>query len=161
MTSTTDTRTTRSPATAGVPGSDYDKTLTFDASPDVVFDALTTTDGLSGWWVPVTGSGLEGGELRFQFGHGTKVTRVDQAERPSAVRWSVLRCEPAPDWEGTTISFDISATADGGSRLEFRHAGLVPELECYSMCSQGWDYYLPSLVDFVDTGQGRPASRGA
>ena len=37
---------------------DYQSRLTIAASADAVFDALTTIEGLAGWWTPVTGDGL-------------------------------------------------------------------------------------------------------
>jgi hypothetical protein len=40
--------------------------------------------------------------------------------------------------------------------LEFRHQGLTPRLECYDHCARGWEYFLPSLRDHVETGTGRP-----
>jgi hypothetical protein len=46
-----------------------------------------------------------------------------------------------------------------GCDLLFRHAGLSPQLECYDMCRAGWDQYLPSLRDYIDTGTGNPYSR--
>ncbi len=33
---------------------DYVSRLTLKASPDAVFDALTTLDGLAAWWTPFT-----------------------------------------------------------------------------------------------------------
>ena len=39
---------------------DYQSRVTLTASPDVVFEALTTTEGLAAWWTPVTGDGLTG-----------------------------------------------------------------------------------------------------
>ena len=44
------------------------------ASPDKVYDALTTVDGLAGWWTDdATGSADVGGVLEFRF-----VPRADQ-----------------------------------------------------------------------------------
>ncbi len=40
----------------------------------------------------------------------------------------------------------------------FRHQGLRPRFECYDMCRTGWDQYLPSLQDYVDSGTGNPFS---
>ena len=43
--------------------------------------------------------------------------------------------------------------------LLFQHASLSPQLECYDMCRAGWDQYLPSLRDYIDTGTGNTYSR--
>ena len=140
------------------PHADFESTRIFTAAPDVVFDALTTPSHISGWWTRVTGSGLEGGELRFVFPNLELLARVERAERPTSVEWAVLDCG-MEDWIGTSIIFELAPTATGGTRLEFRHAGLTPQLECFDQCSAGWTFYLPSLVDYVDTGVGRPNSR--
>jgi hypothetical protein len=38
---------------------------------------------------------------------------------------------------GTTITFDITEV-DGGTQVRFTHVGLVPEFECYDVCSDAW-----------------------
>ncbi|HVA92119.1 MAG TPA: SRPBCC domain-containing protein [Chloroflexota bacterium] len=148
--------TSSSAAAPSTLDADFAATMSFKSPADTVFEALTTPAGLARWWAPVSGSGLTGGELTFVFGDHPVLLRVDQAERPSVVRWTVLASAPLPDWVGTTISFDVSPLETGGSRLHFRHTGLTPRLECFDMCREGWEQYLPSLVDYVDSGQGNP-----
>lgn len=134
---------------------DYQATRSFTAAPAAVLAALTTLDGLAGWWSPVTGSTEPGAELTFSFGqHGSNTVRVEEPS-PAGVRWTVLTAEPAPEWDGTSICFDIEPS-DGGSVLRFRHRGLTPQLACYDDCYSGWAWYLDSLVDHVDRGAGRP-----
>lgn len=134
---------------------DFRATKTFAADPDAVFAALTDVDALTGWWSPAGGGAAAGDTLRFLMGDQEVVMRVDEADRPSRVRWSVLACEPVPDWVGTTITFDIMASSTG-SELDFRHHGLNPDLECFGICHAGWTRHLASLVDYVDRGSGRP-----
>ncbi|MDQ6637936.1 MAG: SRPBCC domain-containing protein [Candidatus Dormibacteraeota bacterium] len=111
---------------------------------------------MAGWWTSVSGSGLKGGELTFVFGgHGPLVLRVDEAERPALVRWAVISSEPTPEWAGTTISFELTPRSAGGCDLSFRHKGLAPRLECYNDCKNGWDHFVPSLRDYVETGEGK------
>ena len=142
---------------AGADG-DFTATVTFTNGPDAVYEALATTSGISGWWVPATGSAETGGELTFDFGGGLKLTGVDEATRPLFVRWTVLICEPAPDWVGTRIHFELNALDNGGTRLAFRHEGLTAQLECFESCHAGWTHYLGSLAAYVETGIGWPAS---
>lgn len=52
-------------ATSAPGNTDYQTTIGVKASPGALFDALTGLDGLSAWWVPVTGLGDAGGELKF------------------------------------------------------------------------------------------------
>jgi uncharacterized protein YndB with AHSA1/START domain len=135
---------------------DYQSRLTLTASADAVFDALTTVEGLAGWWTTVTGDGLTGGELTFSFGPASQaVMRVDVAERGVGVRWTNLACM-LEDWVGTTVHFALEATPAGGTELKFRHAGLTPRLECFTDCKSGWDHFIPSLRAYVETGTGHP-----
>jgi len=138
------------------PDEDYRATLEFTAPPEAVFAALTTLRGVAGWWTDATGDGGPGGELRFFFGDDVPaVMRVDEAT-PTLVRWTCLSYAPLPDWAGTTITFALSPRSDGGSELAFQHRGLTPQVECYAMCKDGWDHFLPSLRAYVETGQGNP-----
>ncbi len=134
---------------------DFRSTKTFATAPDEVFSALTDIDALTGWWTPA-GGGVDAGDmLHFLMGDQEVVMRVEEAERPSRVRWSVLVCEAAPDWVGTSIIFDLEPVG-AGTELRFHHLGLNPGLECFEMCQAGWTRHLASLVDYVDRGAGSP-----
>ena len=136
---------------------DYEKTLRIEASADDVFDAVTTADGLTAWWTEADGIGTTDGELRFTMTAPEPLrVRVDEAHRPSSVRWTVVECTFERDWEGTHPTFTIAPLGDGASELTFRHVGLTDELECIDMCTQGWNHYLGSLRSYVETGRGDP-----
>ncbi|HUK69309.1 MAG TPA: SRPBCC domain-containing protein [Streptosporangiaceae bacterium] len=127
------------------------------ASPDALFDALTTVTGLASWWNPATGSGKVGGELRFIMNAAEPlVIHVDEATRPTPVRWSVTDCPFLPDWIGTRPAFTITPVDDGTSELHFRHHGLTEELECTDMCTRSWNHYMTSLRDYLESGCGSP-----
>jgi hypothetical protein len=41
-----------------------------------------------------------------------------------------------------------------GALLHFTHEGLVPEQECYSKCSEGWNMVIKDyLFDFITEGR--------
>ena len=142
-----------------VQASDYEKAIEFTRPPEAVFEALSTVEGVSGWWMPTTGSGREGGELRLSMPPGPLVMRVDVAEPHARVEWTVLTCDFMPDWVATRPTFTLRPGPADGTELDFRHLGLTPRLECYGQCLQGWDHYLASLRDYVETGTGRPGNR--
>jgi uncharacterized protein YndB with AHSA1/START domain len=134
---------------------DYQAQLIIAGSPDAVFDAVTTLQGLAGWWTAVTGDGRTGGELTFSFGPASDaVMRVDAAERAVGVRWTTIACH-VEDWVETTVHFDLEETPTG-TALRFRHGGLTPRLECFSDCKSGWDHFMTSLRAYVETGTGYP-----
>ena len=146
-------------ATQADPSADYQKTIRVKAHPGALFDALTNVSGLAAWWTPrVTGSGDAGGELKFFFDSPEPcVMHVDQATRPTSVQWTVTDCSFLPDWVGTRPAFTITPVNGDASELQFRHHGLIAELDCIEQCTRGWDHYLASLREYVEVGCGRRA----
>lgn len=135
----------------------YQAQVQFSKAPEVVFDALTSLSGVAGWWSPVTGSAAAGGELSLVHRHDDPlVMSVDTADQSRMVVWTVLSYPLNPEWVGTRITFLLRPSQNGGTTLEFRHQGLTPQLECYEHCSRGWDHFIPSLRDYVETGTGTP-----
>lgn len=136
---------------------DYEKTVQVNAAPAALFDALTTTSGLSAWWTRATGSGDSGGELAFYFDPPKPLLmQVDEATRPTTVRWTVNECWFLPDWVGTHPTFAITPLDDGSCELHFRHHGLTAALDCIEMCTLGWNHFLGSLRAYAETGRGMP-----
>ena len=93
---------------------DYRATVRVAAPAEVMFDAVTTVEALAAWWSPVTGSGMTGGELRFPMvaDHPPLLVRVDEATRPTSVRWTVTECTFMEDWVGTEPTFTITPLDD-------------------------------------------------
>lgn len=138
---------------------DYLTTVQVHASADVVFDRVTSADSLAAWWSPVTGSGLAGGELRFPMvaDQAPLLIRVDEATRPTLVRWTVLECTFMEDWVGTRPTFSITALGEDRCEVTFEHCGLNDELECKDMCSRSWDHFIgTSLRELAEGGVGAP-----
>lgn len=137
------------------PAEDFRRMKTFTGSPERVFAALGTTEGVSGWWGPTLGSPAQGTAFAVGFGGDRRIDLVATRVQPEQVVWTVEETPFTPEWAGTTIVFDIAPT-EGGSELRFSHVGLTPQLECFDMCEEGWTHYLTSLVSYVDTGAGDP-----
>jgi uncharacterized protein YndB with AHSA1/START domain len=140
----------------------FQSTQRIGAAPETVLTALRSLEAVAGWWGPAAGSCDPGGTLEVSFLEGRQ--RIRMHVEPSAERrvvWSVEGAPLTPDWDGTTIVFDVADDGDGtGAVLHFRHQGLTPELECYEMCHEGWTHYMASLVSYVETGQGQPHRNG-
>lgn len=65
------------------------------------------------------------------------------------------------EWTDTKVVFEISAK-DGKTLLRFTHQGLVPEYECFDVCSNGWTHYIRhSLFGLITTGTGQPNKTGS
>jgi uncharacterized protein YndB with AHSA1/START domain len=138
---------------------DYCITVRINAPAEVVFNAVTSTESLSAWWSPVTGSGHTGGELRFPMvaDQPPLLVRVDEATRPTIVRWSVTQCTFMEDWVGTRPTFTITPLNDSSCEVNFVHVGLNDMLECKDMCSRSWDHFVgASLRELAEGGPGAP-----
>lgn len=124
-------------------------------SPDAVYAALTTVDGLAGWWTEDTdGDAGVGGVVRFRFvpgGFDMKVLETKAAER---VLWEVV--DGPEEWVGTRVSFDLTQE-DGFTIVLFRHEGWKEPVEFMYHCSTKWATYLMSLKRMVETGKGEPS----
>lgn len=72
------------------------------SSVDDVYTALTTIDGLAGWWASDTqGNADEGGTIEFRFGSGGFDMKVTQLVPNEKVVWEVV--EGPEEWVGTEI----------------------------------------------------------
>ena len=57
------------------------------------------------------------------------------------------------------IIFEISRK-DTKTEVRFTHLGLVPEYECFDMCSNAWGSYINgSLHNLITTGKGKPTQK--
>ncbi len=105
---------------------DYRADVTINAPVESVFAAVSTVEGLSGWWTTDTsGSPEPGGELRFTFTDGTAVMRVEE-RAPALQRWTCLGHTGQPEWEHTTVTFRLTKLAPAITRLQFPTAGCAP-----------------------------------
>jgi len=116
-----------------------------------VYEALTTIDGLSHWWVVGTkGATKKGGVINFGF---TKM-KVEQLRVNKLVVW---KCVKGPEeWVGTTISFQLKPRGKQIFVL-FKHANWRKPVEFMYHCSTKWATFLLSLRDWIETGAGRPS----
>jgi uncharacterized protein YndB with AHSA1/START domain len=132
---------------------DFIRTLTIKATPAALRAAVTTDEGVNGWWAPTVSPGPEMLTVSF----GDSGVDVHVVATPELVVWDVVSCSAEPDWVGTTIEFASAPDAAGPVELVFTHRGLGA-LPCAEDCFAGWTHYLPSLVSYVESGVGNPAS---
>ncbi len=56
------------------------------------------------------------------------------------------------EWTNTKTIFEIKAKGDL-TVIEFTHQGLIPEMECYFRCIEGWDIVIKErLFDYLTRG---------
>jgi uncharacterized protein YndB with AHSA1/START domain len=128
------------------------------ASPEDVYAALTTVDGLAGWWTEDTqGDPSPGGVVRFRFaaagGEGFDM-RVLEAVPDKLVLWEVV--DGPEEWIGTQVRFELSQE-DGFTIVLFQHTGWTEPVVFMHHCSTRWATYLMSLKRYLETGTGEPS----
>jgi uncharacterized protein YndB with AHSA1/START domain len=128
-------------------------------TPEKVYRALTTVDGLAGWWTDeTTGSGELGGVLQFRFygGRGGADMEVLELRPDERVVWRVV--DGPAEWIGTTVEFSLKQEDDYTVVL-FAHRGWREPVEFMHHCSTRWGGFLMSLKSLVETGEGAPAPK--
>jgi uncharacterized protein YndB with AHSA1/START domain len=122
------------------------------ASQERVYEALTTLEGLAGWWTRhVAGDPSQGGALRFFFG-GSEPGAVMEVAEITPTHHVGWRCTQGPDeWVGTTVTFDIKPS-DGETVLLFTHGGWREPVEFMHHCSTKWAQYLIGLKSWLEGG---------
>jgi uncharacterized protein YndB with AHSA1/START domain len=140
----------------------YQQSLNVPAPAEVLYAALTTSAGVRGWWTrDCEVANHVGGLIDLRFGPNRKQMRIEALEPGREVRWlctaaHIDALNRKDEWVGTRLAFRLTPVDAQCTRLDFEHAGLMPELECYGLCTRGWRYFLESLRGFAVTGAGTP-----
>jgi len=133
---------------------------TVDASPDAVYQALATQEGLAGNWTDQLEVPEEtGGVARFGFGPDwakTLEVRIDALDPGHRVEWTPV--VGFPGWIGTSISWELEPAEDGGTVVHFRHGGWPEEAADaeMAMCGYTWAMIIDRLGRQVDRGERAP-----
>ena len=144
---------------------DFTATLLVDQTREEAFNAI---NNVRGWWSEeIEGSSDKlNDEFTYHFEdlHHCKLKLIEVIPNKKVV-WLVEYnyfkfTKDKSEWTGSKISFEIS-TKDNKTQIRFTHLGLVPELECFDICSNGWNQYIRhSLLSLIATGKGEPNSTG-
>ena len=128
------------------------------ASPHAVYEALTDTKKLTGWWTSDTrGNGsVVGGVLEFWFGEYCKKFAVVELQTDKLVRWEAKAGEDEDEWDGTEIAFSLRAD-ENQCWVDFRHSGWRRDNGWLPHCSTKWAVFMLSLKDLLEKGKGQPA----
>lgn len=140
---------------------DFERELHIDASPEVVFEVLSSPEHMRDWWeaesefAPATG---EVRRLTWTNGETGEVQSapftIVQSEPPRlfAFRWTHEEGETAGPGNSLLTTFELTPTGNG-TTLKVRESGYrergweAAVLEAhYKNHQSGWNYFLPRLV---------------
>ena len=140
---------------------DFTTSFTVDKSPEEVFAAI---NNLRGWWSGEIEGHTDKLGAEFTYHHeDVHLCKMKIAEfvPGKKVAWLVLEnyfnfTKDKTEWNGTKVVFGISKEGDK-AKIHFTHQGLIPEFECFDVCSNAWGSYINgSLRSLIETGKGRP-----
>jgi len=151
--------------------------LLIGASPEKVYHAITTQQGLSAWWTPGAKAVPETGSIaHFSFGLDYyKEMKVTGLIPGKEVNWNCI--EGANEWVGTSVSFKLQPynqenfsnthpemngqveqqfNIDKATLLIFHHDDWKGYTSMFAECNYTWGQFLRSLKLLCETGKGRP-----
>lgn len=139
----------------------FTATFSVDQTPKEAFAAIKN---VRGWWSEEIEGGTDklGDEFTYRYKdvHFCKMKLTELIPGKKVV-WLVLDnhfnfTKDKAEWKGTEITFEISKKGDK-TEIRFTHLGLVPEYECFDICSNAWGSYMNgSLRSLITTGKGQP-----
>jgi hypothetical protein len=143
---------------------DYTTSILVEETPMNVFKAITN---VGGWWQgEIKGSSARINDefsYRMEEFHFSKQKVVELIPNEKLV-WLVTESQlnfvkDKDEWTGTKIIFEISEVKGKSdshrTQIRFTHQGLVPKIECYGDCSNGWTGLIQkSLLSFITKGKG-------
>ena len=126
-----------------------------------VYAALSTVEGVAGWWSRETsGDAQPGGTIKVVF-------RSPAGELKGQMEFCLLELRPSEqvvwrvtsgpeEWVGTNVTFSLSQRGEQ-TVVIFGHRNWREAVEFTAHCSMKWATFMLSLKQLVETGVGLPA----
>lgn len=152
------------------------QTVFIGAPAEKVYSAITSREGLAGWWTPAAEAKAEVDSVaRFPFGSDYfKEMKITDLVPPHRVKWNCIKGDA--EWVGTTLSFQLKPgekgillgahpevrdqirqqQGDRGTLLVFHHDNWKDYTLQFAECSYTWGQFLRSLKLWCETGKGHP-----
>lgn len=131
--------------------------VTIDADADKIYEALSTTKGLASFWTADSHADPKVGSIaKFGFHGPVLEMRVDELKPGKRVRWSTQG--GFPEWNGTTVTWDVTPGKDGAHDVLFNHEGWPEALPAADLASvnYAWGRVVGRLKEYVESGKPAP-----
>jgi uncharacterized protein YndB with AHSA1/START domain len=127
-----------------------------DAEPKDVYDALSTSEGINGWWSNHTeGPDGVGSSIKVGFPDAPITFDFEVVEEVAGERVAWRCLAGPPEWIGTHITYDIQ-TNEGETSVLLTHDGWSSTEESFPFIAYSWAQILPRLKKLAETGEGDP-----
>ena len=139
---------------------DYTYVFTTDITPVEALDAISRA---TEW----RAQDFEGSSQKLNdvftvhFGEVSVTFRIVEVVPGKKIVWLVTDCnltwlKDIKEWNGTRIEWEVS-TVKNKTQISMTHVGLVPGIECYNDCENGWNFHIgTSLFKLITEGVGMP-----
>ncbi|CAN5427350.1 SRPBCC domain-containing protein [soil metagenome] len=142
-----------------------EREIQIDASPEVVFEVISSPEHLKEWWPDeVTLDPTPGGTGELVFGndedpraHVASVTVVEaEPYRLFSFRWTHPADQVATATNSLLVTFELTPSG-GGTSLRMTEAGFREQgwevavlEETYNDHANGWNFFIPRLGEYVN-----------
>ncbi len=119
------------------------------APPEKVFEAITSSEGVSAWWSKTTtGNPEEGAVYELDFGPEYQwKARVTKCHVATTFEWEMTECND--EWRETRIGFILDGN-ETATKIRFHHTGWPEQNAHYRVSSYCWAMYLRILKRYVE-----------
>jgi hypothetical protein len=138
----------------------YNACIAVTINPREAFEGISH---VSEWWA----TNFEGSAKNLndvftvRFGETFVTFKIVEMVADKKIVWQVIDCHlfwlnDKSEWKDTKIAWEIS-TKNNLTQISMTHVGLVPEIECYTDCQKGWNFYVKeSLFKLLTERKGLP-----
>ncbi len=126
-----------------------------------VYGAVSTVEGVAGWWTrETTGESKPGGSMQVRFHSplgveiGNMTFVLNKLDTDREVQWRVTT--GPEEWIGTNVTFTLTRD-DDTTIVIFGHRNWRDAGDFMAHCSMKWATFLLSLRQYAETGKGQPA----
>jgi len=125
------------------------------ATPEKIYQAVTTQEGIEAWWCTHTTAKPELGFVNiFIFGQYHNEMKVTDLIPNKRAAWECINS--IEEWIGTSISFDLEEK-NGKTLLRFTQGNWKAVTDTFASCNYDWALFMKSLKSYCETGTGQPA----
>jgi len=123
-----------------------------NGTPQQVFQAISTSDGLDAWWTEhSSGTAEENAEYKLDFGPGYEWRAMVSKLVPYS-DFELTLTESEEDWKGTRVGFHLEEQ-DGLTFVSFHHLNWPEANDHYRTSCFCWAMYLRLLKRYVEFGE--------
>ena len=108
---------------------------TYDAPVEDVWDALTSPERITRWFLPISGDYRVGGQYQLEGNAGGEILTC---ERPHRLRVTWVYGEVASPSDVSELEVRLTPAGEGTTTLELEHTAIVPD--------ERWDQFGPGAV---------------